>query len=363
MRHWVERAALLASAVLVGFAGRAFAVAHGQPPPPVVLQAPAATPPSNPLPWSSGNAQAHALSLVDGLAAWTEGDGSVRMAFADAATMPRDVTTFEHEHAMAGPIVRPGGQGACWITTSAILRCGSPYSRAADVAQAPGSVVHMDADAEGIAFTQFDGKVIEAREGALRTLAAVPNVADVRLDGDAVYVAALDPLRVVRVPRGGGAAKIVFARSGPRISGESSIGHLGALLADREALYLDTQDRRDGLNRVLRIAKGDGAVTTLYEGFAHVAVTALHGETLYGLVAPVRASGEVDLAHAAIASLPVRGGPLTLLRSTATAELPAQALQIGWGGSVAADDGFVYFTRGPVNPVGAPGDIWRLRLR
>ena len=363
MRHWVERAVLLATAVLVGFAGRAFAVEHGQPPPPVVLHAPAATPPSNPLPWSSGNAQAHALSLVDGLAAWTEGDGSVRMALADAATMPRDVTTFEQEHAMAGPVVRPGGQGACWITTSAILRCGSLQSPAVDVAQAPGSVVHIDADADGVVFTQFDGKVIEARESALRTLDVVPNVADVRVDGDAVYVAALDPLRVVRIARGSGAAKVVFARSGPRISGESSIGHLGALLSDRDALYLDTQDRRDGLNRVLRIAKGDGAVTTLYEGFAHVAVTALHGETLYGLVAPVRASGELDLAHAALVALPVGGGPLVRLRSTATAEMPAQDLAVGWGGSVAADDRFVYFTRGPVNPVGAPGDIWRLRLR
>ena len=362
MRDWVERSALAGAALLVVLAGQAFARAHARPPPPVVLHAPAATPPSNPLPWSSGNAQAHALSLVDGLAAWTEADGSVRMALADDATMARDVATYAHEHATAGPVVRPGGQEACWVTTRAALRCGSLHSQPVDVAQAPGSVVTLDADSAGVVFTQFDGEIIEARGGALSTLTTLANAVDVKLDGDAAYVAALDPLRVVRVSRNGGGTKTVFERSGPRISGESSIGHLGSLLADRDALYLDTQDRRDGLNRVLRIAKSDGATTTLYEGFAHVAVTALHGETLYGLVAPARASGELDLARAAIVALPTGGGTLTRLRSTATAELPARDLAIGWGGSVAADDRYVYFTRGPVNPVGAPGDIWRLRL-
>jgi len=215
----------------------------------------------------------------------------------------------------------------------------------------------MDADETRVVWTQFDGQVLEAsrKSGEVRALAKLHAPADVRLDGDSAYVVALEPLRVVRLgPLEPGAPPTILERP-------ETVSHLGSLLADHDALYLDTRDSRDGFTSIWRIAKADGAMTALYQGFAHVALTAIHGETLYGLDAPHHGA-ELDLEAATVVTLPTRGGALEHVREPVKVDRPSRDLAIGWGGSVApGGDGYLYFTYGPRNPVGAPGPIWRLR--
>jgi hypothetical protein len=382
-RDIAEWVALAIAAVLLVVGGRAFARAHMSPPPPVRVEVPAPPPPDNPSVWVQGNAQAHALTIASGWACWTEGDGAVRMASPSGTTNDPKVTTFVHAFASAGPVltcVAPDGGAsnepcapeACWFSTRAALQCGSPAGAIVDVAQAANSVVKMASDERGIVWTQFDGVVGEVARGRdergqrgqgqarVRTLATLHDPVDVVLDGDDAYVVELDPLRIVRLSRTTGASRTLFERPAPRVGGESAVSHLGTVLQDHEALYLDTYDSRDRMTEVLRIAKSDGAVTPLYRGFAHVAITALHGAMLYGVVPS--SHGELDLQDASVFTLPTGGGALRHVRTPATETRAEGDLVIGWGGSVAVADGSLFYTHGPRNPVGAPGPIWRLRL-
>jgi hypothetical protein len=363
VRDLAEWAALVGASAAVVLGARELALAHRTAPPPLHVEVPAPPPPPNPTIWARGDAQAHALVMADGLACWTEGDGSVRMA--RVGPDHAQVTTFPAELATVGPVLAPSAREACWFSSSDRLRCGTPPAgdrpaRAVDVATANGSALKMAADGAGVVWTQFDGVVAGVtrglgRAGAPRTLAKLHDPLDVVLDGDTAWVLALDPLRIVGLSRSGGSAA-------PLLFEQPHAGHLGTMLADPDALYVDTRDDRDGYARVLRVAKRDGAVTTLYRGFAHVALTALHGKTLYGLEASAEGD-ELDLENAVVLTLPVSGGALARVRTPADEVRPSADLVVGWGGSVATDGAAVYYTHGPRNPVGAPGPIWRLLLR
>ncbi|HEY1957430.1 MAG TPA: hypothetical protein VGH28_17550 [Polyangiaceae bacterium] len=357
IRDTAEWVALAGAAALLVFAGRAFAAAYLAPPAPIDVHVRAPPAPPNPKIWEEGEMQALALSWHDGLACWREADGAVRVTHTAADSAPGKITTFRLAGAVVGPVPVAGADEACWFASNT-LRCASPASdRVVDVATAANSVVEMAADARGVVWTQFDGVVAEVtrgvgKAGTVRTLAKLRYPDHVVLDGDTAYVVTLGPLRIVRVARGDAQQQTLFERAG--------VNHAGLLLADRDALYLDMYDRHDAMGRILRIAKRDGAVTTLYEGFAHVALATIHGDTLYAVSAPETDEGQWDLDHAAVVTLPARGGPISRVRLPAENDHGSTDLVIGWGGSIALTNDSILFTRAPRNPVGAPGPIWQL---